>query len=38
MLNIINVFLVGIKENNVISTNPFAIDAMLPIMAKHADI
>ena len=26
------------KENSVISTNPFAVDAMLPIMAKHADI
>ena len=36
MLNI-NVFLVGIKKN-VISTNPFAIDAMLLIMAKYADI
>ena len=36
MLNI-NVFLVGIKEN-VISINPFVVDAMLPIMAKHADI
>ena len=36
MINI-NVLLVGIKENN-ISTNPFAVDAMLPIMAKHADI
>ena len=28
MLNI-NVFLVGIKENKVISTNPFEVDAML---------
>ena len=37
MLNI-NVFLVGIKENNVILTNPFMVDAMLPIMVKHADI
>ena len=37
MLNI-NVLLDGIKENNVISTNPFMVDAMLPIMAKHADI
>ena len=37
MLNI-NVFLVGIKVNNVISTNPFGTDAMLPIMLKHADI
>ena len=37
MLNI-NVFLVGIKENNVISTNPFVVDTMLPIMAKHADL
>ena len=36
MINI-NVLLVGIKENN-ISTNPSAVDAMLPIMAKHADI
>ena len=36
MINI-NVLLVGIKENN-ISTNPFVVDAMLPIMAKHADI
>ena len=34
----INVFLVGIKENNVISINPFVVDAMLPLMAKHADI
>ena len=34
----INLFLVGIKENSVISTNPFAVDAMLPIMAKHANI
>ena len=30
MLNI-NVFLAGIKENNVISTNLFVVDAMLPI-------
>ena len=37
MLNI-NVFLVVFKENNVISTNPFVADTMLPIMAKHADI
>ena len=37
MLNI-NVFLVGIKENNVIPTNPFVADAMLPIMAKYAGI
>ena len=37
MLNI-NVFLVGIRVNNVISTNTFVVDAMLPIMAKHADI
>ena len=37
MLNI-NVFLVGIKENNVISTDPFKLDAMLPIMVKHVDI
>ena len=37
MLNI-NVFHVGIKENNVISTNPFVVDAMLPIIVKHADI
>ena len=33
-----NVFLVGIKENNVISTNPFVVEAMQPIMAKHVDI
>ena len=33
----INVFLDGLKENNVISTNPFMVDAVLPIMAKHAD-
>ena len=33
-----NVFLAGIKENNVISTNPIVIDAMLPMMAKHPDI
>ena len=37
MLNI-NVPPVGIKENNVISTNPFVVDAMLPIMAKYANI
>ena len=37
MLNT-NVFFVGIKESNVISTNPFVVDAMLPIMAKHTDI
>ena len=37
MLNI-NVFLVGIKENNVILTNPFMVDVMLPVMVKHADI
>ena len=37
MLNI-NVFLVGIRVNNVISTNTFVVDAMLPIMAKHVDI
>ena len=37
MLNI-NAFHVGIKENNVISTNPFVVDAMLPVMAKHANI
>ena len=32
------VFPVGINENNVIQTNAFAVDAMLPTMAKHADI
>ena len=37
MLNI-NVVFVGINENNGISTNPFVVDAMVPIMAKHADI
>ena len=37
MLNT-NVFLVGIKQNNVISTNPFVVDAVLPVMAKHVDI
>ena len=37
MLNV-NVFLVEIKENNVKSTNSFMVDAMLPIMTKHADI
>ena len=37
MLNI-NVFLVGIKENKNILTNPFMVDAMLPIMVKHANI
>ena len=37
MLNI-NVFLVRIKESNVISTNPFAVDGMLHTMAKHANI
>ena len=31
-------FFVGIKENNVISTNSFVVAAMLLIMAKHADI
>ena len=31
-------FLVGIKENNVISTNSFVVDAILPKMAKHADV
>ena len=34
----INALLVGIKGNNVISTNPFVADAMLSIMVKHADI
>ena len=34
----INVFLAGIKENKVILTNPFMVDALLPIMAKYADI
>ena len=34
----INMFHVGIKENNVISTNPFVVDAMLPMMVKHDDI
>ena len=37
MLNT-NVFLVGIKQNNVISTNPFVVDVILPVMAKHVDI
>ena len=37
MLNT-NVFLVVIKQNNVISTNPFVVDAVLPVMAKHVDI
>ena len=37
MLNT-NVFLVGVKENNDISTNTFVVDAMLPIMAKHVGI
>ena len=37
MLNT-NVFLVGIKQNNVISTNSFVVDAILPVMAKHVDI
>ena len=37
MLNI-NVFLVGIKDSNVISANEFVVDAMLSIMAKHGDI
>ena len=37
MINI-NVFLIGIKENNVISANPFVVDAMLPAMAKRANI
>ena len=37
MLNT-NVFLVGIKQNNVISTNPFVVDAILSVMAKHVDI
>ena len=30
----INVFLVGMKDNNVISANEFVVDAMLPIMAN----
>ena len=34
----INALVVGIKGNNVISTNPFVADAMLSIMVKHADI
>ena len=34
----INVFFVGIKKNNVISTNLFVVDSMLPIMAKHDNI
>ena len=34
----INVFLVGIKDSNVISANEFVVDAMLSIMAKHGDI
>ena len=37
MLNI-NVVFVGIKENNGISTNPFVVDAMVPIMAKHLNV
>ena len=37
MINI-NVFLIGIKENNVRSANPFVVDAMLPVMAKRANI
>ena len=37
MLNIY-VFLVRTKENNVISTNVFVVNVMLPIMAKHVDI
>ena len=31
-------FLVRIKENNVIPINPFVVDAKLLITAKHADI
>ena len=31
-------FLVEIKEKNVISTNPFLVGAILPIMAKHTNI
>ena len=34
----VNVFRVGIKESNVILTNPFVVDAMLPTMVKHANI
>ena len=34
----INVFVVGIKENSVISTNAFVVDTMLAIIGKHADI
>ena len=34
----INVFVVGIKENGVISTNAFVVDTMLTIIGKHADI
>ena len=37
MVNI-NVFIVGIRENKVISTNSFVVDAMLPTMVKHVDI
>ena len=37
MLNL-NVFLVGIKENNVASTNLLVVDAILSLMGKHADI
>ena len=33
-----NAFLVGINENNVISTNPFVVDVMLPVMTKQANI
>ena len=34
----INVFLVGIKQKDVISTNLFAVDSMLRIMANYDDI
>ena len=34
----INAFHVGINKNNVISANPVVVDAMLPIIVKHADI
>ena len=34
----VNVFRVEINESNVISINPFVVDAMLLIMVKHANI
>ena len=37
MLNI-NVILVGLKENNAISTDSYLLDASLPITCRHLSI